>query len=307
MPVEILVRICECVKGWQPDVLRRGSFYAPTITDIKNLRLACWRLCNTSSHLLLPFVRVELNQTSVDHLNTISRHPTIRKGVRDVRIVLDYYDYKLADDFFLFAEYSAAILGDFADFLDIETSPEFGDQRWTDMESIQKTRCLQETCTSFASGAVDDPTIRANPNNRKLLQRMHEEYRSRATAQKELCTNGKFVGNVAAAISRMPRLGRLELRERDLENSFPWKKKAPLRAGEDDYFPWWMLRRMTWDEGRHWMLGTPHMEILNDLPVAVHDGGIILRSLNINISSLPEAYGLLTAEEIRSLRWECNT
>ncbi|KAL8854317.1 MAG: hypothetical protein Q9221_000803 [Calogaya cf. arnoldii] len=250
-----------------------------------NLRLTCWRLCNTSSQLLLPFVHVELNQTSVDHLNTISQHPTISKGVRTVRVVLDYYDYELADDFMLFAEYSAATLGDLANTWEITISTEFGDQLGVDMESIQKARQLESLCNSFASGAVDDLTI--GP-----IQTTESYFRE--------CTRSTGHGQrTRSNFAQMETL--LELREDDPENSHPWKITAPLRAGEDDYFLWWMLRRMTWDEGRHWVLGTPHTEILNDLPVAVHDGGIVLRSLFINITSLPQPYELLTAEEMKNL------
>lgn len=300
MPDEILVRVCECVKGWEPDVLRYGSTFVRSPSNIKNLRLTCWRFCNTSSHLLLPFVRVELKQASVEHLNTVSRHPTISKGVRAVRVVLDYYDYELANDFAHFAEYSAANLGDHADFLECMDSEEFEDRVGNNMETIRKTRQLENSCLSFASGAVDDATFGANPSHRKLLQRAHEEYRSRATDQKQVCESGAFVRIVTAAIGRMPRARRLELREHDGYSAPHWKRTTPPCAGDDDYFLCWMIRPMTWDEGRQWVLGTPHIDLLG-LPGAGREAGTFLKSLEINITSLPESHDVLTAEEMRSL------
>ncbi|CAL8578327.1 hypothetical protein XPA_004116 [Xanthoria parietina] len=306
MPDEILVKVCEYldVEG-SIDILRYGSAFICSPSDIKNLRLTCRRFCNTSSHLLLPFVRVELNKTSVEHLVTVSQHPTISKGVRAVKVVLDYYDYELANDFALFAEYFAAKLAEHAGFLEYMDREEFKDQEiFKDQEgnrkeTIQKAWQLENFCLSFASGAVDEADFGANPSHRNLLQRAHEEYRSSVTDQKQVCENGTFCRTVAAAIDRMPRARRLELREHDGES--PRRKGwAPFRAGDDLYFLYLVLRPMTWGEGRLWALGAPHIDLLG-LPSAFHEAGTILKSLNINITSPPEAQDALTAEAMRSL------
>lgn len=306
MPDEILVKVCEYLDAeGLMDTVRYGSTFVRSPSDIKNLRLTCRRLCNTSSHLLLPFVRVELNQASVEHLNKISRHPTISKGVRAVRLVLDYYDYELANDFALFAEYFAAKMADHAQFLEFMDREEFKDQEifkdghGNSKETIQKTRQLENFCLSCASGAVDEADFGANPSHRKVLQRAHEAYRSCVTDQKQVCENGAFFRTVAAAIDRMPRARRLELRERDGERARP-KNWAPIRAGDDLYFLFWVVRPMTWGEGRLWALGTPHIDLLR-LPGAFHEAGPFLKSLNINITSPPKSQDALTAEEMRSL------
>ncbi|CAO1601533.1 hypothetical protein XANCAGTX0491_005188 [Xanthoria calcicola] len=287
------------------DIVRYGATFIRSPSDIKNLRLTCRRFCNTSSHLLLPFVRVELNQASVEHLNTLSRHPTISKGVRAVRLVLDYYDYELANDFALFAEYFAAKMADHAQFLEFMDREEFKDHEiFKDRDGnskkiIQKTRQLENFCSSFASGAVDEADYGANPSHRNLLQRAHEAYRSCVTDQKQVCENGAFFRTVAAAINRMPRARRLELREQDGESARR-KSWAPFRAGDDLYFLFWVVRPMSWGEGRVWALGTPHIDLLG-LPSAFHEAGTCLKSLNINITLPPELQDALTAEEMRSL------
>lgn len=306
MPDEILVKVCGYldVEGLM-DIVRYGATFIRSPSDIKNLRLTCRRFCNTSSHLLLPFVRVELNQASVEHLNTLSRHPTISKGVRAVRLVLDYYDYELANDFALFAEYFAAKMADHAQFLEFMDREEFKDHEiFKDRDGnskkiIQKTRQLENFCSSFASGAVDEADYGANPSHRNLLQRAHEAYRSCVTDQKQVCENGAFFRTVAAAINRMPRARRLELREQDGESARR-KSWAPFRAGDDLYFLFWVVRPMSWGEGRVWALGTPHIDLLG-LPSAFHEAGTCLKSLNINITLPPELQDALTAEEMRSL------
>ena len=51
-----------------------------------------------------------MHSASLAPLKTISQHPTIGKGVRAVRVLLDYYDYNLATDIRLFAEFSASFI-----------------------------------------------------------------------------------------------------------------------------------------------------------------------------------------------------
>ncbi|KAL8893868.1 MAG: hypothetical protein Q9192_004841 [Flavoplaca navasiana] len=301
LPDEILLRICENVRGWQPDVLRFGSTFLNTSNDIKNLRLTCWRFCNTSSHLFLPFVRVELNQASLERLNAISQHPTISKGVRVVRTVLNYYDYDLANDLDFFAEFSAARMGEYANCLDRWLSLGTGNlaQNTMIMEAARKARLLETSWLSFANDAIDHATSGANPSYQDLLHTAHGEYRSRATDQKQVCDNGYFIHSVATAFARMPRARRVEIQEHDGERSFR-KPAAPIPAGEDATFVFWMLQPMPWDTGRQWALGTPHIDALA-LPGAMYEAGVLPQSLDIKITSLPESNDFLTAKELRRL------
>ncbi|KAF7955200.1 uncharacterized protein EAE97_000459 [Botrytis byssoidea] len=59
--------------------------FKESVTTIQEMRLVCRRICNISSHFLLPTVRVELSAQSLARLDMISRHPTIGKGVRTAR------------------------------------------------------------------------------------------------------------------------------------------------------------------------------------------------------------------------------
>lgn len=300
IPDEILVRIFEYVKGWHPDPQYSPFMYEHGAAEIKNLRLTCWCFCNASSHLLLPLVRVELDSASVAHLDTVSQHPTIRKGVRAVRVVLDYYDYELANNIEFFAEYSAYNLRERTDMSEWMALNKSADSVESDMEPIRKAREYENLWMSFAGVAVDDTTQTANQSGLNLLRRAHEEYRSRAADQNEVFENRAFVRSVTTAIGRMPLVTRLEFRELDSESP-RWRSPVPLLQGDDDHLLWQMLLPMRWDVGRQWALGTPHVEVLVDLPTAVHEAGTVLKGFDFEISSLPECHGILTAEETRRL------
>jgi hypothetical protein len=106
MPDEVLIKIFEDIKGWTGNM---APFYelGNMGEDVKNLRLTCRRFCSTSSDLLLRFVRVELNPSSLSQFEEISRHPTISNGVRCVRVVLPLYNATLAQDISTFAQHNA--------------------------------------------------------------------------------------------------------------------------------------------------------------------------------------------------------
>ncbi|KAL9026726.1 MAG: hypothetical protein Q9180_007437, partial [Flavoplaca navasiana] len=301
LPDEILLRVCEYVRGWQPDVLRFGSSFLNTSNDVKNLRLTCWRFCNTSSHLFLPFVRVELNQASLERLNAISQHPTISKGVRVVRTVLDYYDYELANDFGFFAEFSAARMGEYANSLELWLSLGTENLAQNNMitETLRKARLLETSWLSFVNDGIDHATSKTYPSYQDLLHMAHEEYQARATDQKQVCEKGYFIHSVATAFARMPRARRVEIQQHDDEVIFR-KPAAPICAGEDACFVSWMLQPMNWDTARQWGLRTPHIDALA-LPGAMYEADVLPQSLDIKITSLPESNDFLTAKELRRL------
>ena len=297
MPDEILVQVSEYVKGWTPDP-RYGTFmYSQGVSEIKNLRLTCWRFCNVSSHLLLPLVRVELNSASVARLDTISKHPTISKSVRAVRVVVDYYDYELAKDIALFAEFSAYNLRERTDLTEAMAKD---DSVESNLELIRKSRELENSWTSFAADTVGDAALTANLRGIDLLRRAHDEYRSRTADQTQVYKNGAFVRSVATAIGQMPLATRLEFREFEF-GAGRWKLTGSFREGDDDYYLWQMLLPMRWHVGRQWALGTPHADVLVDLPIAVHETGTMLKGLDLEISSLPDPHESFSPADMRKV------
>lgn len=297
LPYEILVQISKHVKGWHPDPLFAAFMYSQGVSEIKNLRLTCWRFCNASSQFLIPLVRVELNSASVSQLNKISKHPTISQGVRAVKVILDYYDYELANDIALFAEYSAYNLRRHTEFSEYNVLDKTDESVATDLEIIRKSRELENVWMSFAEDTV---TLTDNVSALDLLRRAHEEYKSRTADQTQVYENGAFFRSVGTAIGRMPLATRLEFSEWDFQGS-RHKRTGSCREGDDDFYLWQMLLPMRWDVGREWALGSPHADVLVDLPIAVHEAGTVLKCLDLQISSLPDRHETLTAAETRKL------
>ncbi|KAH8591413.1 hypothetical protein B0O99DRAFT_632611 [Bisporella sp. PMI_857] len=101
---ELLARIFEGIR--EREVQHPSQYNSPNgVDDIRSIRLACRRFCDTSSHLLLCIAKVELRCSSLSRFEAISRHPIVSKGIQAVRIYLGYYDEILATDFRSFVDY----------------------------------------------------------------------------------------------------------------------------------------------------------------------------------------------------------
>ncbi|KAK1658721.1 hypothetical protein BDP55DRAFT_681570 [Colletotrichum godetiae] len=67
------------------------------IEALKSLRLTCRRLCETASPYLVPTVTVHVTRMSIYRLNAISRHASIGRRVRCIRIALGSRERTLSD------------------------------------------------------------------------------------------------------------------------------------------------------------------------------------------------------------------
>lgn len=104
IPTELWNQIFEKVVGEQDS----EDFWSPTdyvsggrnVACIKNIRLACRRFCDASSHLLLRHVVTALDHESLARLDEISYHATFSKAVRALRVDLrgNLYNGRLAQD-----------------------------------------------------------------------------------------------------------------------------------------------------------------------------------------------------------------
>ena len=94
-PNEMLLGIFELVEGCE--ILSFRDAFDVNREDMKNIRLVCRRFCAASSHLLVRNVRVTFNEASLVHLEEVSRHPTIAKGVRSILVTFDLYNRSFLD------------------------------------------------------------------------------------------------------------------------------------------------------------------------------------------------------------------
>jgi hypothetical protein len=74
--------------------------------------VTCRRFFEASSHLLLHFLRVHLNSSSLAHFEKISHHPAIRVGMRCARVVLHYFNSEFTDNIWDFTDFYLQKLGE---------------------------------------------------------------------------------------------------------------------------------------------------------------------------------------------------
>lgn len=104
LPDELLLEIFDCFKGW---VDSDQEFYHINLEvdtrSIQNSRLTCRRLCDISSHLLVPCVYVIPTLSSLEFLKQVTSHPKISRGTRVFRIDASFYGARIANDIRRFA------------------------------------------------------------------------------------------------------------------------------------------------------------------------------------------------------------
>ncbi|ROW01041.1 hypothetical protein VSDG_02855 [Cytospora chrysosperma] len=254
LPDELLVEIFETVKLYKPANGARNVSFASSSGDIANTRLVCRRFAACSSHLLVHHVRVEgMNPESLERLEAISRHPTIGKGVRIVRLVAKFYTPRLANDLRQFAAYAVntAFAAAFrykeafeeeerqVDMDDPEEVERIGRREEECAEVMENVRAVLKTWCRAGIDQTEDVTGSSNADldkpdeayvtlqrrnsggkdemeearNLQLLHLAHGLYRLRYRKQEKLRRDGAFVHRFAAAMARMPRAKELEIHD----------------------------------------------------------------------------------------------
>lgn len=301
LPDEILVKIAEHVKDWKPHK-SWFSEYADRagVKDVQELRLTCRRLYNTSSHLLLHFIRVGMDQASLAPLEEVASHPLISRGVVAIRVVLGFYHDVLANDISTFASYNANLWLDHTEDLDRLVESEHYSfvkiPRATMRERVKNMRSQIASWERFAAeGYPNELGSHEIPKDHiKLLQSAHEKYRSRFFEQERVKENGPFVRAVTAGVARMPFMKRMEVRNLD-ETSQP-PGLLTILADTDELVQSLLFRR-TWEDSiLLQQLGSPPATMLLELFIAFHKEGILLADLDIKVS-LPEHLNLLAPRD----------
>ncbi|KAG8170287.1 hypothetical protein KVR01_001032 [Diaporthe batatas] len=104
LPDELLLEIFDCFKGWvDSDQVFYHLDLGVDTRSIQNSRLTCRRLCDISSHLLIPCVYVSPTRSSLEFLEQVASHPKISRGPRVFRIDASFYGAGIASDMRRFA------------------------------------------------------------------------------------------------------------------------------------------------------------------------------------------------------------
>ncbi|MBE3048109.1 hypothetical protein IMZ48_37515 [Candidatus Bathyarchaeota archaeon] len=237
---------------------------------IANSRLTCRLFHQLATPMLLPTVRVKLEQPSLDRLDEISRIPAVAGSVRGLEIILAYRPKEIATDI------RGLVVTKMKDVMRERDPDPFGNV----MEMVQ-------AWVDYAG----DPTVDTTGDEHKtLLRESFAEYQRLHAEQDGLISSGAFVDGIAAAVARMPLFGSILFNDEDVYAGHP-KREEREESEEPDPPPplhlsltaaekWAAVEAMESLEARRAPL--PPARILSDLPVAIHAAGATLREIGVN-------------------------
>lgn len=263
LPTEILCQIFDHFKDARMERPGRVDWFWHNNYDdldikraaVLNSRLACRRLREIASPMVLPTVRVKLEQASLDRLDEISRIPEIARSVRGIEVILAYRSKELAAD-----------LGKFVA------------RRKLDIKDIGDLRPSRADLEEAWDEYLKDPSIDTSGNEHQaLLRESHHEYQRRHDEQNRLVNSGEFVDAIVSAVSRMPLFGSLLFDDHDIYAGYLTReeREAPsLRLIMTAADRWSALEAVS-DK-------LPPARILSDLPVAIHGTGVLLREVGVS-------------------------
>ncbi|KAH6623439.1 hypothetical protein F5144DRAFT_539596 [Chaetomium tenue] len=284
LPDELLLGIFEHVENFDfnAQVVQR---HEPGMVDIQNVRLVCRRFCNVSSQLLVRSVRIGLDESSLVRLDEISRSRGIAKGVRAVRVVLDFYNPSFTN-FDLFISNQADQLQRGVEWLsdEMEMGSIKGISQQTASQMIDSRLAAKSTLRRLqvAPGDPDNSEYSVDDHLRRVhLEEIQKRYLLLLEKQTSLLNSGKFVNIVSSAIARMPCARALEFSERN-----PDGKSEELMTPEGDVWEIlfrFILQPMTSHDADIYDLELPNYQCIVDLLDATRRAGTLLYTIGIKL------------------------
>ena len=301
LPDEILLMIFERVENLDLTTPFL-ELLSPGKEDIQNVRLVCRRFCNVGSQLLLRFVRVVPDESSLARLEEISRHPTISKGVRVIQVVLHFYSETLAD-FNWFISYPADLLGQGADLLQLTIFSKIPEQHIS--EAFASGSAVLETLRRLAStDRQHDEYFEEDESHRVRLAETHSEYLNRVEKQQSLLHSGRFPRVLGSAIARMPGARRLDVRDMELSltKHFTLMMDGDLniKSAIWDAVHRVLLQPMTAFHVKKYDLDLPDYQLIPNTIDAIRGANTWLNSIRIKLLMAGRSGSLVPSTDIRS-------
>lgn len=313
LPVELLNKIFEDVRGDFDSMY--DEFPSDGIKDIKSLRLTCRRFCDASSHLLLHRIKISLTTASLEHLDRVSRHPTISKGVRSLRICAALYDPALVRSLRSFiVQVVGKLSGDHRSDLDHMHShlKKFSLQPWDltfDPPFHGNLRGLSEvfddmakrnetllSCINYLRAETSPPDV---DQIMATLSQVHKQYSQLVNDQNALLRNDTFVTSVAKAVAILPMVSKLSIDDRPgPEFRSLWTELSSPTYKSVRRF---LLRPLRWTNTMVSLPEQQHVKLLYQLPLAFLRRGNLLGELRIGVYPDGNHKTRLSEEEARDL------
>lgn len=310
MPIEILRKIFEDVRGDFDDRANEYPIYG--IRAIQSLRLTCRRFCDASSPMLLHQLDVSLTASSLAHLDEVSRHPTISKGIRSLQIRVALYDDVPARSLQSFiGEIVERLRGDLVEdansirdqFGSFDWDGRFVASRYGDytqlseiIDNMGKRNEALRSCTDYlrpeTSWPDDNKTMAA-------LSQVYEDYWQLVEDQCLFMHNDTFASSVAEAVARVPTIARLSVTDLPgFKSPTLWTRiSSPIYSSvrENVLTPRPFTAQMTPRLGRQLVI------LLRQLLLAVFRAGKPLTGLRIYLWSDIDLKMDLSEEQVRDM------
>lgn len=312
MPNEILRMIFEDVRG--DFEVKRDKYPRTGIKAIQNLRLTCRLFCEASSPLLLHRLDVSLTSSSLAHLDEVSRHPTISKGIQSLQICAALYDPTLAESLHGFIDQVVEILREeqMRDLDGMRSDLDDGFRSWykppnfpfpADREHLSEVWDKMErhhqillSCTSYLQAKTyqpDDDEIMA------YLSQVYRQYNQLLNDQHAFLQNGTFATRVAGAMARLPKVSGLSITDHEGFDLNPlWTELSiPAYLALRD----WLLRPSRWTEDNVSQLAHRAFEFLYQSLIAILKADNSLAELRIRVDPTIDHEMRISPEQVRDL------
>lgn len=229
LPDEMLLKIVECL-GDDVPYYKIGPNMSPR--PLINFRMVCRRFRDITDNVLVRSITVSCQPSSLARLTEISRHPSIRKGVRNLTVSLNHFSPELCDNFVLFVEFYAEKLLRFAE-LEWGTREEsLRRGRWSDQyDEVNNIYTSWRRVINANSNATAE-TSEEDQAHFLLLKKAHDEYKAAYHQQEALMKDGAFIRTIASAMARMPAARSIEIND-SLTGCTKPSWNIPVRSGVD--------------------------------------------------------------------------
>lgn len=268
-----------------PDELLMGIFgYLRNRAEIKNLRLSCQRLNQTSSHLLMDTIHVSPNPKSLKRLGEVSRHPNISRGIRRLVASVDVYSEDFARSVESFAVRCVHEANNLLENLR-------GDNLRGKISRRRDMIVIQYKWAQFAERSTDAHNDGLYEADVSELYNGWLRYHKLYHEQQMVLRRGRFPHDIASAIGRMPCLEDLVIRDwsRSSDGEQPWgpstiQKLINLTQDPSRLIEEMMLHTFSWQRARIMGVENPPTQLLYQIPLAIHAAGHSVAHLKFDLS-----------------------
>lgn len=261
------------------------GFDEPDVKQVMKLRLTCRRFCATSSHLLMPYVKVDTTPQSLARLDAVSRHQTISKGIRRVEIFLGYhFDADIAHDIRAFARYQANQLRSRISMWETGLRGSFDFEMETFRKAIDRGTTIAESFEDAAQNGLDE-----NRPEHIMLREAQECYIPQYESQM-LLHRGPFAQVIVSALLRMPTATCLSIQDEGIFKAISGPDHFYELRQPEDLEDVDTLRRnlqapiFSWRWARCLGLGSPPFDAIPNILLSIGEAGICLNRLEIDVS-----------------------